>query len=124
MIIKLNKIVCSFTLAAVLAILVNNTIFIHTHILPDGKVVEHSHPFNSTGKNSDSQPNHHHTSQEILLLSYIYHLFNKSYIPFIVILFFNRTYYQHLLFELKTSYSSSYKKVKSPRSPPQLLLSL
>ena len=79
MIVTLNKTVWSVTLIAVFAILVNNVVFIHTHILPDGRVIEHAHPFNSTDRNSDSQPNHHHTSQEFLLLSFIYHFFSSVY---------------------------------------------
>ncbi len=121
---KLHRIVWSFTLIATFAIVVSNTIFIHTHILPDGRVIEHAHPYKSTGKNSDSQPNHHHTSQEFFLLSHIYHLFSKTNVFFIVIIFFNRTCCQYILFELKTSYSLSYRRIKSPRAPPQLLFSL
>lgn len=124
MIVKLNKTVWSVTLIAVFAILVNNAVFEHTHILADGRVVEHAHPFNSAGKNSGSQPNHHHTSQEFLLLSHIYHFFSSAYPLFIVMLFFNGICRKHLLFESKVSYSPNHKRAKSSRAPPQLLFSL
>ncbi len=121
---KLHRIVWSFTLIATFAIVVNNTIFIHTHILADGRVIEHAHPFKSDGKNSDSQPNHHHTSQEFLLLSHIYHFFGSFYPLFIVIFLFNGICRKFFLIEREVSYSPNHKKVNSSRAPPQLLLSL
>ena len=124
MIVKLNKTVWSVTLIAVFAILVNNAVFVHTHILPDGRVIEHAHPFNSNDRNSDSQPNHHHTSQEFLLLSFIYHFFSSVYTLLIAILFFYGFWRKHLFFESKVSYSPNHKRVKSLRAPPQLLFSL
>ena len=124
MIKKLNRTVWSFSLVAIFAIIVNNTIFIHTHILPDGRVIEHAHPFKSDGKNSDSQSNHHHTSQEFLLLSHIYHFFGKVYPLLIVILFFNVISSKFIFFERELSYSPNYKRIYSSRAPPQLLLSL
>ncbi len=124
MIAKLNKIVWSFSLIALLTILVNNALFVHTHILPDGRVIEHAHPFNSSGKNSNSQPNHHHTPQEFLLLSQIYRFFSSAYPLLIAILFFNEICCKHLFFESKFLYSQNKKRVKPSRAPPQLLLSL
>ena len=48
-------------------ILVNNSIFYHSHATPDGKVVSHAHPFN---KQNDNKPfkAHHHSKLELLLL--------------------------------------------------------
>ena len=40
MILKINKIIWFLTLVAVLSVIVNNNVFIHTHILPDGRIVE------------------------------------------------------------------------------------
>lgn len=124
MIVKLNKIVWSFILIATFAIVVNNTIFIHTHILPDGRVIEHAHPFKAAGKNSDSQPNHHHTSPEFLLLFHIYHFFGNVYPLFIVILFLNGICRKFFLIKREVWYSPNYKKVNPSRAPPLLLFSL
>lgn len=121
---KINKIVWLFSLIAVLTVLVNNTLFVHIHILPDGRVIEHAHPYKTSDKNSAPQSNHHHTSQEFLLLSHIYHLFSKAYTLFIVMLFLGRFFCKYYPPESKTSYSVSKKRVKSSRAPPQLLLFL
>lgn len=48
-------------------ILVNNSLFYHSHVTPDGKVISHAHPFN---KQDDDKPfkAHHHSKLELLLL--------------------------------------------------------
>jgi len=124
MIARLSKIVWSFTIIAVFVILINNTIFIHTHILLDGKIVEHAHPFKTTGKNSDSKPNHSHTSQEFLQLSYIYNLFNKSFIFPIEIPLYHKIPCKFLIFISEPFNSQLYNKEIAPRAPPQILASL
>jgi len=124
MIRKLNKIVWSISLIGVFAILVNDAVFVHTHILPDGRVIEHAHPYHSTSSSSDPQPNHHHTSQEFLLLSYIYHFFSSAYPLLIVILFFNGILCNYFSIELKTSFSDCCKNVQSSRAPPVFSIAL
>jgi hypothetical protein len=123
MIKNLKKIVWSFTLIAVLSVLLNNTLFIHSHTLPDGRVIEHAHPFRSADNGPHPLPNHKHTQQEFLLLSNIYHLFSNSYVLFIVIIFLIGNYRRHFLFESEISYLQINKKVKSLRAPPQSMLS-
>jgi len=123
MILKIYKMIWLLTLIAVFSIIVNNSIFIHTHILPDGRIVEHAHPYNSSDKNSDSKQNHHHTKQEFLLLDSIYHLLKRTHFIFVVILFFFSIVCEHLILKFKTSYSASIKKIKLSRAPPRLLFS-
>jgi len=123
MIAKSSKIVWSLTIIAVFAIIINNTIFRHTHILPDGKIIEHAHPFETTGKNSDSKPNHSHTSLEFLLLSYVYNLFNKSFIFSIEIPLYYKIGCRFLILVSKPFNLKLYNKRKSPRAPPQILVS-
>ncbi|MCW8803496.1 MAG: hypothetical protein OQK57_03785 [Ignavibacteriaceae bacterium] len=48
-----NTIVWKLTLVAAFVIIFNNTIYVNTHILPYGKVVEHAHPFDLTEKIPD-----------------------------------------------------------------------
>lgn len=119
----LIKILWSCTLIAVFALLVNNTIFIHTHILPDGRAIQHAHPFNLSGEKSGSQPQHTHTSKEYFLLSYVYELFGSSIIYFIVIILFLKSFSKYTHFGEVTFFPHRIKKVKTPRAPPQLLLS-
>ena len=46
-------------------LIVNKSIFTHTHKLADGSVISHSHPYN---KSNDSEPykSHHHTNAELV----------------------------------------------------------
>ena len=47
----------------------SNTAFRHGHVLPDGQVVEHAHPFRSSPDKSG--PGHQHTDRELLLFTVI-----------------------------------------------------
>ncbi len=49
--------------------LFNNSAFRHQHILPDGQLIEHAHPFQSDSEKSG--PGHHHTKQEFILFMVI-----------------------------------------------------
>jgi len=52
----------------------NKVVFLHSHKLSDGTVIEHAHPYN---KSSDSKPfkSHHHTKGEFLFFQNIDTLF-------------------------------------------------
>jgi hypothetical protein len=54
-----------------------NTIFLHTHISPNGKLIAHSHPVSNTG---ESSAKHEHTNIE-----YLYHYITGQYDKFILI---------------------------------------
>jgi len=64
------------SIAAVLLVLfglltINNTIYQHRHILPDGTVIIHAHPFKT---NPDGSPvKHTHTANEYIILSAVFH---------------------------------------------------
>lgn len=48
-------------------VLFNNTANRHQHLLPDGIVIEHAHPFQSYCTGSDKEKEHQHTDRELLL---------------------------------------------------------
>lgn len=52
----------------------NKFIYTHTHVLADGTIVSHAHPYN---KQADSSPfkKHYHTKFEFVLLSQLNYLF-------------------------------------------------
>ncbi len=56
-------------LPAVLWLFINTTVNSHIHILADGYVITHSHPFVEKQANSIPSKTHHHTKKELLLLS-------------------------------------------------------
>ncbi len=66
--IYLVKAVVILQIALVTMIAVNNTLFIHHHILPNGDIVTHAHPYKKSG---DTAPfkTHTHTISEFFLLS-------------------------------------------------------
>ena len=47
--------------------LVNKLVYIHVHVLPNGTVVTHAHPFNKT-TNSEQGQSHHHSNLEFFIL--------------------------------------------------------
>lgn len=48
------------------ALLVNKAVYIHVHVLPDGSVVTHAHPFNKTADSPKGQ-SHHHSNLEFFM---------------------------------------------------------
>jgi hypothetical protein len=46
----------------------NNVAFLHTHVLSDGQIVQHAHPF-SKNKAENQNPGHSHNALEILVLN-------------------------------------------------------
>jgi len=46
----------------------NNVAFLHTHVLSDGQIVQHAHPF-SKNKAENQNSGHTHNSLEILILN-------------------------------------------------------
>lgn len=66
-------------LAIVLAVVIgmvviNNIVFMHAHILDNGKIIVHAHPYN---KSQDPSPfkEHQHSAKEFLHISHIQLLF-------------------------------------------------
>ncbi len=46
----------------------NRTVFIHSHHLPDGRVVTHAHPYDK-GNDKDPYKTHHHSLAQFYLLN-------------------------------------------------------
>ncbi len=52
-------------------VMFNNAAYKHQHILSDGQVIEHAHPFQPCSSNGGDGSGHQHTKSEILLYSII-----------------------------------------------------
>ena len=67
---NLNKIITQLILGAMIlimaALLVNKAVYIHVHVLPDGTLITHAHPFNKTSEPVKGQT-HHHSSLEFFI---------------------------------------------------------
>jgi hypothetical protein len=72
--IMLRKIVLFVLFIVLIGFMLNNSLFRHIHILSDGTLVEHAHPFaESTGRTTETS--HSHTSEELVLLNLFFHAF-------------------------------------------------
>jgi hypothetical protein len=86
-------------LPAVVWLFYNTTVNRHVHVLADGSVILHSHPFDKHPTGSDPLNTHHHSNKELMLLS----LFNDSLISVIIFLIlrpFLRVCFQFKIFSL------------------------
>jgi len=90
---KLRHLFIWLVLPATFALLFNNTSNKHYHLLPNGEVIVHSHPFNK-----DTETQHSHTSKELSLFAQIFNsftpgievvVFSVFFIFFIEIKFYN-----------------------------------
>jgi len=81
-----KKLTSILLIVSLVFVLFNNTFFLHTHILPDGRVIEHGHPFNS--HEDPDHPFHKHESKEFLFLDKILHLFSHSLLTFVSLIFY------------------------------------
>lgn len=63
----IKKLILGAMILLMAALLVNKAVYIHVHVLADGSLVTHAHPFNKTSESSPGQ-SHHHSSLELLIL--------------------------------------------------------
>ena len=48
------------------ALLVNKAVYIHVHVMPNGTVVTHAHPFNKAADSTQGK-SHHHSNLEFFM---------------------------------------------------------
>lgn len=79
------KIISVVFILAIAFQLVNKTFYTHTHVLANGKVVTHSHPYN---KSNDQAPvkTHHHTTFDITVIEQVNLLFLIIFIVLAIII--------------------------------------
>jgi hypothetical protein len=92
----------------------NNSVYQHSHILPDGTIVIHAHPYNKTADNSPLKK-HNHTISEIQILQNFEILFILLIAGTGISCFFqNRQYFAWQ----RPVYAGCYCHRVSGRSPP------
>ena len=67
---KIAKISTSLMIPVILLLFFNTSNNKHTHILPNGQIVNHAHPFKSDNSSTPYQ-NHKHTPFELIFLSFL-----------------------------------------------------
>ena len=75
---KANKLWKKITIALLIMImgclLINQALYTHMHVLPDGSIVSHTHPFNKTQESKQGR-SHQHSSLEFFLFQNLSLLF-------------------------------------------------
>lgn len=62
-----------------IGLLINKPLFLHTHILPDGSIIVHSHPYKITNFDFSGTPKHKHSAKEIKLIDWL-NSYNDRYL--------------------------------------------
>jgi len=108
------KLVIYLMIAFVIMLMVNKSVFIHTHVLPDGTVVVHAHPYNKT---TDSAPikSHQHSKLELMFLQNLQLLIAFSFFGF---LFFILSKKRKLSSFIRINYTSTNFLFQKGRAPP------
>ena len=78
---SVSKFVTTILFLAFLFQIVNKSVYTHAHVLADGTVIVHAHPYNATNE-SRSGTNHTHSENELLLLNLPGLLFSSFVIAF------------------------------------------
>ena len=52
-------------------LLINKPLFLHTHILAEGSIVVHSHPYKIKNFDFSTTPNHKHSKHEIKIIEWL-----------------------------------------------------
>jgi len=116
---NIKKIILLATLPFVLWLFFNQIAFWHYHILDNGMVVEHAHPFTNSTQPGTPYQNHHHTDFEHTLLAQLSNL-----VGLLVFLLVVGALTSKLSQPLPCRYqvsvvSSEYLKIHRLRGPPQ-----
>ena len=95
-------------------LIANKAVFMHTHKLSDGTVIEHAHPYN---KSSDSEPykSHHHSKAELLFFQNLEILFLIVFLTFALLALVKKVKY---IFYITTRHDLSCIILHKGRSPP------
>jgi len=108
------KSVAVFIVMLMIMLIVNKALFLHTHTLSDGTVVEHSHPFN---KPKDSEPvkSHHHSDSVFAFFQELDSIFIVAFFNLALLLILNR--------KINISYTedkiiTSFIIIQKGRAPP------
>lgn len=110
--------VTCWLLLSVGAWVIGKSVFYHTHLLDDGRMVQHSHPYN---KSSDSTPfkQHHHTDAQLAAITQLNIVF-YSEVPDVAFVAESQTvFYFPEIFHTKILQRSCH----GDRAPPALISS-
>lgn len=105
---QVQKIILLITLPVVLLLFFNQIAFQHYHILENGLIIEHSHPFNNNPVKGTPYQSHNHTDFEYTVLAQI-----SQITGFLLLLFF----FERFLRVMQKSGVTAYKSRLISLSP-------
>ncbi|MBW6479538.1 MAG: hypothetical protein K0B37_08930 [Bacteroidales bacterium] len=115
---KLKKLFVLLTLPMVMFLFFNQVAFWHYHVLENGMVVEHSHPFKNNPKPGTPFQKHHHSDFEFTVLAQISHLAGTLLAYLVLGLIINNIAAPLNNFYKAADYRSSYLITEKLRGPP------
>jgi hypothetical protein len=59
-----------FLIGVVSVLIFDRALYTHIHVLPDGSLISHAHPFPGSSED-ESTPDHQHSNQELFLLAHL-----------------------------------------------------
>jgi len=75
------------------SLLLNQVLYTHTHVLPDGSIVSHSHPFDKA-QESKQAGSHQHSTLELFLLQNLQLLFAAVLVSLVLLRSTSTTYFR------------------------------
>ena len=112
---KIHNIFAYIFVLILLLTVINNTFFLHVHHMPDGRIIVHSHPIQSSENTNNAL--HHHTKAELLFIKILNQfVFTLLFLLLLIIsqtTFFTPVYYLLLFF--------IHKYPNAERAPPVLI---
>jgi hypothetical protein len=110
----LKKIITFGMICIMGMLIINNSVFMHTHKLSDGTVIIHSHPYDKSN-DSKSHKTHHHTKAEFVFLENIEILFPILFLTISFSAYTQKSYfYSHII----SGNTSSCIIIHNGRAPP------
>ncbi len=82
----MKKILAYLSILLMGIMIANQAIYFHSHVLIDGQIISHAHPFNKTEKSKENPTGHTHTNIEILVLAQLTIFFLLTITAFLVLL--------------------------------------
>jgi hypothetical protein len=96
----------------------------HYHLLPNGQIIEHSHPYSKSANNNTPYQNHSHTQLEIIVLNILTTLSGFLIFLFVMLQGIIKRDSTSLLFVPNKAYlTSPFLQCHPRRGPPSLSLS-
>ncbi|MBL7972004.1 MAG: hypothetical protein JNL03_10835 [Prolixibacteraceae bacterium] len=111
---QIKKIFACLIIALTGLLIVNKVIFLHSHILTDGTIITHAHPYQTT---DDSKPfkSHHHTQAAFSFFSNMQLLFCSAFAALFILTLHNKL---TLAVSGLLPYTCYYSSILKGRAPP------